>query len=143
MTCKVDAAGLCTVSFDLPKAIARGEGSLAFAIEDGGVVETAAKTIPILLQTLDIAMFPEGGELVGGVKNRLYVEARTPSKKPADLEGEIFDVKNGAVVAYLRMLTLELTGQTYNTSEQRRALRQLLPDRFEGALAGSRTARRN
>ena len=38
------------------------------------------------------------------------------------------------VVAYLRMLTLELTGQTYNKSEQRRALRQLLPDRFEGAL---------
>ena len=38
------------------------------------------------------------------------------------------------VAAYLRMLTLELTGQTYNKSEQRRALRQLLPDRSEGAI---------
>lgn len=102
VTCKVGPAGLCEVSFELPKNIARGEGSLAFAIEDGGVVETAAKTIPILLQTLDLVMFPEGGELVGGVKNRLYVEAKTPSKKPADLEGEIFDVKNGGVIAVLR-----------------------------------------
>jgi len=102
VTCKVSAQGLCVVSFDLPKSIARGEGSLAFAIEDGGVVETAAKTIPILLQTLDLAMFPEGGTLVGSVKNRLYLEAKTPSKKPADLEGEIFDVATGAVLAKVR-----------------------------------------
>ncbi len=102
VTCKVSAAGLCVVSFDLPKNIARGEGSLAFTIEDGGVVETAAKTIPILLQTLDLAMFAEGGTLVGSVKNRLYLEAKTPSKKPADLEGEIFDVASGVILAKVR-----------------------------------------
>lgn len=49
----VDGRGTCTVSFELPKSIARGEGTLAFTIEDGGVVDTATKTIPILLQTLD------------------------------------------------------------------------------------------
>lgn len=38
------------------------------------------------------------------------------------------------VAAYLRMLTFELTGQTYNKSEQRRTLRQLLPGRSEGAI---------
>jgi hypothetical protein len=39
-----------------------------------------------------------------------------------------------AVVAYLRMLTMELTGQAYNKSEHRRALHQLLPGRPEGAI---------
>ena len=38
------------------------------------------------------------------------------------------------VAAYLRMLTMELTGQAYNKSEHRRALRQLLPGRSEGAI---------
>ena len=29
-------------------------------IEDGGVVETASKTIPIVLQTVDLSIYPEG-----------------------------------------------------------------------------------
>ena len=38
------------------------------------------------------------------------------------------------VAAYLRMLTLELTGQVYNKSEHRRALHQLLPGRSEKSI---------
>lgn len=99
---KVDEQGLCTVSFDLPREMARGEGSLAFAIEDGGVVETAAKTIPILLQTVDLALYPEGGELVAGLPARVYFEARTPAKKPADIAGEVVDQRTGKAVARFR-----------------------------------------
>ena len=44
-------------------------------------------TIPILLQTVDLTMYPEGGQLVAGVPNRVYFEAFTPAKKPADLAG--------------------------------------------------------
>ncbi|MCA9115893.1 MAG: hypothetical protein KDA79_12475, partial [Planctomycetaceae bacterium] len=83
--------GHATVRFALPKQIARGEGTVAFIIEDGGVVETATKTIPILLQTVDIQLYPEGGDLVAGLSNRLYFEARTPVGKPADLAGVIED----------------------------------------------------
>jgi hypothetical protein len=97
----VDGRGRCTVSFDLPKPIARGEGALSFAIEDGGVVETAAKTIPILLQTLDLTLGPEGGDLAAGVANRVYFEARTPAHKPADIAGVIVD-QRGTVVARFR-----------------------------------------
>ena len=86
---KVDGSGLCSVSFDLPHEIARGEGTLALVIEDGGVVETASKTIPIVLQTVDLQMYPEGGELVAGYTNRVYVQAKLPNGKPADLLGTI------------------------------------------------------
>ena len=41
---------------------------------------------------------------------------------------------SATVAAYLRMLTLELTGQAYNKSEHRRALKQLLPSRSEKAI---------
>ncbi len=87
----VDAGGDCVVSFALPKAIERGEGTLAMVIEDGGVVETESKTIPILVSTVDLAFYPEGGDLIAGLPNRVYLEARTPAQKPADLEGVIVD----------------------------------------------------
>lgn len=88
-TTKVDEKGLCAVSFDLPRQIPRGEGTLALVIEDGGVVETASKTIPILLQTVDLQIYPEGGDMVAGFKNRLYIQATQPNGKPADLAGKL------------------------------------------------------
>ncbi|MDC0714820.1 alpha-2-macroglobulin family protein [Stigmatella sp. ncwal1] len=98
----VNEKGLCTVSFKLPANIERGDGSLAFAIEDGGVVETAAKTLPILLQTLDIAFYPEGGELVAGLPTRVYFQAKTPAQKPADLTGVVIDSATGQEVSRVR-----------------------------------------
>lgn len=86
---RVDAMGLCSVSFDLPHEIPRGEGTLALVIEDGGVVETASKTIPILLQTVDLQIFPESGDLLDGYSNRVYIQARQPNGKPADLVGKL------------------------------------------------------
>ena len=87
----IDREGRCTARFSLPEEIQRGEGTLAFVIQDGGVVETASKTIPILLQTVDVSVFPEGGELVAGLPCRVYLEARTPSQKPADISGVVVD----------------------------------------------------
>ena len=96
----VDALGLCSTRFELPKEIVRGEGTLSFAIEDGGVVETAAKTIPILLQTVDLTMYPEGGELVAGLPNRVYLAALTPAQKPADIAGTIVDAAGKTITEF-------------------------------------------
>jgi uncharacterized protein YfaS (alpha-2-macroglobulin family) len=87
----LDASGACTVSFRLPGTIATGDGTLALIIEDGGVQETAAKTIPIVLNKVLLEVFPEGGDLVSGLETRLYFEARTPRGKPADVAGRIVD----------------------------------------------------
>jgi len=97
---RVDADGNCTVHFELPESIARGEGTLALVIEDGGIVETAAKTIPILLQTVDLNLYPEGGELVAGLATRVYLEARTPARKPADIAGVVLDAEGHEVAAF-------------------------------------------
>ena len=58
-------------------------------VQDGGVVETASKTIPILLRTVNLDIYPEGGDLVAGLVNRVYIEGRTPNQKPADMAGII------------------------------------------------------
>jgi len=97
----IDASGNCTATFDLPREIPRGDGTLALVIEDGGVVETASKTIPILLQSVDVKLYPEGGDLVAGLPNRVYFEARTSAQKPADIAGVIID-KDGKELASFR-----------------------------------------
>ncbi len=97
----IDHEGNGTARFRLPPAIARGEGSLAIIVDDGGAVETAVKTIPILLQTLDLSIYPEGGELIAGLLNRVYVEAFTPARKPADLAAVVLD-EAGREVARFR-----------------------------------------
>ena len=90
-TATLDAAGNVAAAFALPKIIERGEGTLAVTITDGGVVETATKTLPILLQTVDLQLFPEGGDLVAGLPCRVYFEGRLPNGKPADMDGVVND----------------------------------------------------
>jgi hypothetical protein len=97
----LDGAGRCTVSFALPKEIAAGDGTLAATIVDGGVTETTAKTIPIVVARVALSLYPEGGDLVADVPNRVYFEAKTPKQKPADVAGRVLDEK-GAVMARLR-----------------------------------------
>lgn len=87
----VDSSGRSLARFSLPEKMRRGEGTLAMTIEDGGVVETASKTIPILMQTVDLNLYPEGGDLIAGLNCRVYLEAKTPSKKPADIAGVILN----------------------------------------------------
>jgi len=96
----VDRSGNAGASFKLPAAIARGEGVIAMVIEDGGTVETATKTIPILLQTVDLAVYPEGGDLIAGLPNRVYIEARTPVKKPADIAGVVVSTTGKEVATF-------------------------------------------
>jgi hypothetical protein len=96
----VDASGNAGASFKLPATIVRGDGVLAMIIEDGGTVETATKTIPILLQTIDLAIYPEGGDLVAGLPNRVYVEGRTPAQKPADMSGFVVNAAGKQVASF-------------------------------------------
>eukprot|EP01080_Neovahlkampfia_damariscottae_P007632 gene7632-11954_t len=94
---KLDEEGNCLIKFKLPDSIAVGDGTLSCVIEDGGVLETKSKTIPILLQSLDVNVYPEGGDLINDVECGVYIEAFTPYGDPADLKGDIVD-KDGNVV---------------------------------------------
>ena len=96
----IDASGNCSVEFALPANIDRGDGTLSLAVADGGVVEPIAKTIPILLHAVNLSVYPEGGDLVAGLPCRVYVEARTPSQKPADIHAEVVDVKGKVVTEF-------------------------------------------
>ena len=100
----LDAGGNCEVRFDLPYTVrGEGEGALTMSVRDGGVQESAVKTIPIPSNRLDVAFYPEAGDLVpGATRQRVYVAARTPKGKPADVAGEVYHEASGQRVASFR-----------------------------------------
>lgn len=92
-----DKEGKATVSFKLPAKMARGDGLLTILAEDGGVTESIQKRIPIVMTTLQLSVFPEGGDLVRGVPGRVYFMAKTTIGKPADIEGTVVDDRGSIV----------------------------------------------
>ena len=116
---KTDADGKALAKFQLPGAIARGDGLLTVMADDGGVVESIQKRIPIVMKTISMSLFPEGGDLVAGVPGRVYFMAKTPLGKPADITGRVIDDR-GAEVAKLTSIhdgmgKFELTPQADRT----------------------------
>lgn len=113
--------GATVVSFALPDDIdGVGDGILTILCEDGGVTESISRRIPIMLRKVQLAFFPEGGELVSGLENRVYFEARTPLDKVADVEGRIVDDLGNAVATFEtyhlglgRMSFLPASGRKY------------------------------
>ena len=97
---KTDGDGKASVGFALPVTIARGDGLLTILADDGGVVESIQKRIPIVMTTMQLQMFPEGGDLVDGLPGRVYFQAKNSLGKPADIEAKIVDDR-GQVVGEL------------------------------------------
>ncbi len=97
-TLVTSASGAGVLKFALPPEIALGDGLLTVLADDGGVTESIAKRIPILLKKLSVSIFPEGGQLVEGLSGRVYFAAKTPLGKPADVSGRIVD-DHGATLA--------------------------------------------
>jgi len=94
---KATASGTFQIAFTLPKEIAKGDGQLAVIVDDGGTSESIVETIPINLGKVDVKFYPEGGDLVAGLDNRVYFVGRDPLNKPVHLEGTIVDAQGKEV----------------------------------------------
>ncbi len=90
--------GLCEAEFLLPGDIYEDNAVVAFQVRDGSIRETLSKTIPILLDNYSIEFYPEGGELIADVLNRVYFQASFDNGKPADISGVIKN-SSGSIVA--------------------------------------------
>jgi hypothetical protein len=96
-----DRTGAVFVQASLPADLSSSDGLLTVFVEDGGVVESISRTVPIVLADVRVAFFPEGGDLVAGLPGRVYFEAKDPHGEPADISGFITDDR-GRRVAELR-----------------------------------------
>ncbi len=59
--------------------------------EAAGKKEARVRSAPVDAKKMTVEFFPEGGDLVAGVPNRVYFQARTGADKPTELKGRIVD----------------------------------------------------
>lgn len=94
---RFDAKGVLNLRFKLPENVGTGNASLSVKIVDGGQPETIVRPIPVIGKKISVEFFPEGGDLIANVPNRVYFQVRTPQGKPADLVGRVMDGSNQIV----------------------------------------------
>ena len=126
--------GKVYVRFDLPPAIQQADASLTLLVDAGGQTESLQRRIPVLLDKVSLAAYPEGGDLVAGLPSRVYIGAKDTLGDPAEVEAAIVD-EAGAVKASFKsfhagMARASFTpeaGKTYRVKLSAKNGRQELP----------------
>ncbi len=88
-----NADGKVKLKFTLPKELQSADGLVNALIDFEGSTESISRSIPIVLNQVDLEFFPEGGDMVSNVSTRVAFRATNEFSKPADVEGFIVDSK--------------------------------------------------
>ncbi|MBN9518944.1 hypothetical protein J0H58_10565, partial [bacterium] len=88
---RTDFEGKAKLPITLPAAkdIPRGDVRLRVTVRHQGVEESVAERVPVAGKDVVVEFFPEGGTLVAGVPNRVYVRATTPAGVPVGVAGVV------------------------------------------------------
>jgi uncharacterized protein YfaS (alpha-2-macroglobulin family) len=89
--------GIMHLKFKLPKSLESNDGLLNVMLNYGGINESISRSIPIVLNKVSLKFYPEGGDLVVGIPNKVAFKALNEFGKPADIEGEIIDADGNNV----------------------------------------------
>ena len=93
-TSTTDKEGNAKVSFKLPDHLKSNEGTLTVLIDQGGFKESISRSIPIVLNDIDLQFFPEGGEIIENVNTNIAFKALNEFGKAADVRGVIYNNKD-------------------------------------------------
>lgn len=94
------ADGAATFPFAIPRDVAKGAARFVATIDDGGIVETEVKPFVVPTGKVFVAAFPEGGELVAGVENAVYLECNDALGRPIDGAGDLLDGRGRPVAKF-------------------------------------------
>lgn len=96
----LDGAGEARFAFTVPTQVKAGAARFLATITDGGVVETEVKPFVVPTGRVLAAAFPEGGDLVAGVENRVYLECTDPLGRYVDTTGAVVDDRGDEVAKF-------------------------------------------
>jgi hypothetical protein len=96
---KTSTSGTAKIRFPLPEKIEHpGEAWLAITVERGAARETIRRDIPLDGGVVSVAFYPEGGELVAGLENRVYFSARDGRGRPIEVRGSVVDDRGNEIL---------------------------------------------
>ena len=97
---RTDALGKAKIKFPLPGKLSSSDGLVNVMIQYKGLTESISRAIPIVLNEIDLAFFPEGGDLVENLDGRVAFRALNEFDKPADIEGIVVDDRGRQVSSF-------------------------------------------
>lgn len=98
---ETDNEGTAILKVKTPRDLNAQSVSMSAKISHKSQVESIRKTVPVILDNIDIQFLAEGGFLLEGVENVLAFKALAPNGKPADVEGDIVDSKGNRIGGFL------------------------------------------
>lgn len=96
-TITTDTAGKAVIVFTLPSALDTNDGLLNVTIQYDAHTEAISRSIPIVLNKIDLQFMPEGGTLVTGVTTQMAFKAVDENGKPADIKGRVINNRGATV----------------------------------------------
>jgi hypothetical protein len=84
-----DSEGNALLVFTLPKNLATTDVLLNVILEQDGLPESISRSVPVILNDLDVQLLPEGGNLITGYLNRVAFKVLNEFGKPADIKAEL------------------------------------------------------
>lgn len=90
-TTLLDEHGRAKLEFVVPHEVERGEARFVARITDGGVVESRIEPFVVPTGEVTVDFYPEGGDLVAGVEQRVYAQVSDALGRPLDALGSVVD----------------------------------------------------
>lgn len=130
----LDEAGRALFRFVVPQDVQQGAARFLATITDGGIVETEVRPFVVPTGRVLVAAFPEGGDLVAGVENRVYLECTDPLGRYVDAAGLLQDDRGLTLARFTtdhqgrtRVTFVPRAGRSYSVQLAGQASAQPLP----------------
>jgi hypothetical protein len=96
-TIETDEDGKALLRYELPKKLGSNKNLINVRFKEDGLTESIARSAPIILNSLDVQLLPEGGTVIANQRNKIAIKVLNEFGQPGDIEGEIIN-KAGKVV---------------------------------------------
>jgi TonB-dependent SusC/RagA subfamily outer membrane receptor len=99
-TIKTDKDGKAKIKFTLPKELKTTDGLLNLTVNYDSYTEAISRSIPIVLNHIDLQFMPEGGTMVAGLPTWVAFKALNENGKPVDVKGEVLNSEGRPVATF-------------------------------------------
>ncbi|QHS63300.1 TonB-dependent receptor plug domain-containing protein [Chitinophaga agri] len=121
---RTDSRGKAAIRFKLPADLNSSDGLLNVTVNVDGYTEAISRSIPIIVNKIDLQFMPEGGTFIAGIPANVAFKAINEFGKPADVKGLIKDELNNTITSFES--THDGMGQVAFTPQEGRSYRAVL-----------------
>lgn len=97
---RTNAEGKATPNFTLPSTLTTTDVVLNVLVPYNGSTESISRSVPIVLDNVDLQFFPESGKIIENTQNHVAFKAINEFGKPTDVSGLITDENGNTVTTF-------------------------------------------